>query len=221
MRIRVLQTSRGALLQRLAILIVISLCASPGWSETIVYDNTDPISLSTDCTGELECGDEITLAAGPRTVSEFEFAYLGDFNQDGDEAVQIRFYANDGPGGEPGTMLFDSGDVAVSPSMMPQFVVLTGLSVSVPDTFTWSLQATGLDFENSERVKIPFAGPPTVGSSDPSFIWFNSGGGWVMFGRSSDHYARVTAMPEPGAGLSFAASTLTLAALARRRVRRR
>jgi hypothetical protein len=58
---------------------------------------------------------------------------------------------------------------------------------------------------------LAFADPPSVGSSDVTYYWFSVGAGnWAPFapGGQGNLYARVTAVPEPGAAL------LTLGALA-------
>ena len=109
----------------------------------------------------------MTLAGSKRTVSSFEFLYRLNSGQ-GDETARVRFYANDGPGGEPGTVLYDSGTVAIAVSGTSYFpVLLSGLSLVVPDSFTWTIVFDG----TGDTVLNRRYDPPTIGSSDPAFYW--------------------------------------------------
>jgi hypothetical protein len=214
------------LLQGLAIATSLAagiLAARSAGSQTVVYDNTTTgQGALSDIGGEL--GDQITLApAGPWTVTEFRLGYVGFFDEDGDEAVVVRFYANDGPGGEPGTPLFQSAPVAiVSPDSfsIPLVAVLQSLSVPVPDTFTWTAELSGFGLTGGDIASLPSFGPPTVGSSDPLFFWSKSVLGWsqgFLPADDSNFYARVTAtVPEAGALAPLGALT-ALAAIHRRR----
>ena len=113
----------------------------------------------------LELGDQITLAGTERLVTEFLFGYAGNFIQDGDESAVIRFYANDGPGGEPGSLLFVSRTIGLIPSALSgRDVTLTGLSVLVPTTFTWTIDVTGLLQSGLDQAGPTYANPPTIGS---------------------------------------------------------
>jgi len=99
----------------------------------------------------------------------------------------VRFYANDGPidGTEkqpvPGSLLYDSGFFPLTVSLGFETITLSGLSVTVPDTFTWVLEFKEID-QLSEKAEISPYDPPTVGSSD-NFLWLrNAHGDW--FSRS-------------------------------------
>ena len=199
------------------LLVVLCLAASPAWSTTVVYDNTST-EIGAFNGGLFEYGDELTLAPGPRTVSEFRFRYAGNFGQDGDETVRIRFYANDGSGGEPGTQLYDSGTMSIAP--VDTIVTLSGLSTVVPDVFTWTWQFAGIDI-GPESVLNRIYHPPTVGSSDTLF-WRFFNGGWIhagVFGDVDNFYAQVTTVPEPSSSLLIASGLLALG-LSRRNVPR-
>jgi hypothetical protein len=96
---------------------------------------------------------------------------------------------------------------------------LTGLSVTVPDTFTWTIQ-----FGNTtgDTNLTAIYNPPVVGSSDPTFYWLFSGGQWSTAafggGEPANFYARVTAdvVPEPSTALLLGAGLLGLAYRRRR-----
>jgi hypothetical protein len=112
--------------------------------------------------------------------------------------LQAFLYANDGAGGAPGTLLWQSA--------VKQNLALTGgndliafvvPSVTVPNTFTWALQ-TG----NATPVAagLPTFGAPTVGAYVSG--WFGGPGSWTPLPGSNNIYlARITtattAVPEP------------------------
>jgi hypothetical protein len=104
----------------------------------IVYDNT-----TTDLgwlVGEgppAGFGSQITLGGTGRTVTEFLFGYNGD----ADIKVDVKFHLNDGPHGGPGTVLFETGPSAIAGGTADK--IFSGLTVSVPDTFIWTVHWTG------------------------------------------------------------------------------
>jgi hypothetical protein len=216
------------LLSGLAGVLLTSL-AAPAPAQVIaeldVYDNTTTLEGPLTDIDE-EVGDEIELippASGSWTVTEFEVGYVGFFPEDGDEEMVVRFYANDGPGGEPGTLLYQSApEPIVSPESFsaPESVVLTGLSVVVPLDFTWTVETMGLSNTPGDIASVSSYGPPTVGSSDETQYWRYESGGWfssTLLTDKSNFYARVRALPEPGVLASAVAGALLLAALRRRR----
>ncbi len=100
----------------------------------VIYDN----SLSphyNHTTGKVdfvtgpEMGDEITLGGTSRIVTQFDLAL---FVTNPIPTGEIHFYANDGSGGAPSTLLYDSGSI----NLIDGANSLTGLSVTVPDTLT-------------------------------------------------------------------------------------
>jgi hypothetical protein len=151
---------------------IILLLPSIAFSSSIVFDNT------TTATGEYsssmrEFGDEITLGGSNRLVKEFSFGYrifyeLYPSETYGDETARIRFRANDGLGGIPGTILYDSGVFAID--YLKNEYQITNLSVQVPDTFTWTVIFGGIE-ETGNASLVQFD-PPTIGSSD-NFAWFD------------------------------------------------
>ena len=205
------------------LLALLALLVAVPASGAVVYDNTShPLSSNQFNPGfGTEHGDEITLAGVDRIVTDFEFQYqLGA----GSGSARVRFYHNDGPGGEPGSLLYDSGDFAlVVTGGTPTPFTLSGLEVAVPDTFTWTVS-----FESPTSTSIfNFVyDPPVVGSSDNDVYWLRfSGGDWNEAGFGlpdrANFYAEVTALPEPSTALQGLAGAALLMLLGRLRSARR
>jgi hypothetical protein len=142
--------------------------------------------LSQSASGETGC--QITLAGTDRVVDEFLFGYYG-YGSAGDPPninVHIKFYANDGAKGAPGTVLFESGPVKLN-HFGPNNVTLSGPGVTVPDTFTWAI--TIPQYPAVWAVPLGF-GPATIGSNVG--VWYVNG---IATSRKDGHglKARVTA----------------------------
>lgn len=204
----------------------IALVTPKAFATAVVYDNTTTL-LAQAWPGaiDVEVGDEITLAGTERIVTEFMFGYFGDFTAEGDERARIRFYANDGTGGAPNTVLYDSGSVGISTGSNLEYT-LGGLSVAVPDTFTWTVKFEGLTQVDGDKAGFYFYDPPTVGSS-LDYFWSRNVtvGTWNQgdFGSLVDNLkARVTAtsVPEP-ATLLLLGSGLAGVAVWRKRIGRK
>ena len=200
---------------------------------SIVYDNT--AVPATDGSGNQlyyssanEFGDEITLdpASTARTMSALTFYYFYDGTSAGN--ATLRLYDNSGVGGAPGTLL-DTSPLAPLPvpaTAGHQGSLTWDLSgaipqVTVPNTFTWTIQFSGL----SGTAGLLVYGPPTVGSSFNDF-WEDSGGTWsthLISGGAvpGDFAARVTAVPEPGTlALGVTGLLAVVASAGYRRLRR-
>jgi hypothetical protein len=131
-------------------------------------------------------------------LTEFLFEYYGNFTPSGGEFARLRFYENDGPGlyKQPGTLLFDSGDFSIAPGY--QTKRLTGLSVPLPDSLTWTVQFTGLSGQTGNRAGLVFRQPPTIGWSYDDF-WERSGGDWELLGWNGRPVANFAARALSGA----------------------
>jgi hypothetical protein len=210
--------SGGARASLAAAWVALGLAAPVGAGAETVYENVAGPSggIALDPLDEL--GDEVTLGGSARVVTTFEFLYAGQFDQDGDEMVTLRFYDNDGPGGEPGTLFYDSGPLPIVPVASATVYAVDDIDVEVPETFTCTVDVDGTG-AGSDRASLLVAdGPPSVGSSDASFIWLCC---WAQFGpfATDNFYARIEALPEPAGGLAAGAALIALLARGRRLLR--
>ena len=194
-----------------ALLAVAILCVNFSVRAEVVYANsTNDLNARFD-PGLVEVGDEIVLAGGARTMTDFNFQYWG-LNFSGNEFARVRFYANDGaasPAGPlmPNSLLFDSGFFFILPT--PRAVLdfnsaalssgnVVDLTVPIPNSFTWSVQFSGITA--GEAAGVDLYNPPTIGGNYDDY-WDNNGG-WQYRYRGTNAFpisfgARVTAVPEP------------------------
>jgi hypothetical protein len=201
-------------------------------SAEIIYDN------SSDYTGQItpeqnaEIGDSVTFAGTARTVTDFKFEYsLSTVAATaGNELGQVFFYANDGGNGLPGTLLYTSpvfGLVVPTASRPYETAEISGISVDVPDSITWTVKFSGID--SGEQAGLLFYTTPTVGSSptitqgpvvtDYTVLHNTSTLGWDAIdhpGVTDNLGAQFTAVPEPST-LAIFAGGLGLLALRRRK----
>jgi hypothetical protein len=211
--------------------------AVPGHTQEIIYDNTtNDQNLDLDTLGH-EIGDEIILGGSDRELIEFSFQYWGSSSGntafDANVEGRVRFYLNDGTPVEdvtgsarPSTIFYESGAFSVDPTARATLVFtnfLIGATVpltrELPESFTWSIQFSGLSAGESAGVTVYT--PPTIGNSFTDY-WINDGGSWSLQTNTApiDFAARFIAVPEPssfvllGVGLSLAG----LFSIARRRV---
>src|SRR5579872_6090814 len=127
-----------------------------------IYDNTTTTFTGNRSFTALQSGDEVKAGGTDLAVTRLEIG----LNSQGQAATLSTFqaflYANDGAGGAPGTLLWQSA--------LLQSVALTGGNdliafavpdVLVPDTFTWAAQ-TGA--ATPVAAGLPIFGSPTVGT---------------------------------------------------------
>jgi hypothetical protein len=127
--------------------------------------------------------------------------------------LQAWLYANDGPGGQPGTMLWQSAILDDVPLTGGNDLIAFPVPlVQAPNTFTWTVQISDT---SPVAVGLPHFHPPTVGSS-PDYAWFGGPGSWTKLPGppARDRMVRVTAVPEP-ASAAVVVTPLFAAALAR------
>jgi hypothetical protein len=174
-------------------LSAVTVCAE------LVYDNSREYSTNF-VAYSFEYGDEIRLAGSARTVTRFQFEYYGDFTSQGIAKVTLRFYANDGPGQfrSPGTLLYQSEPLDLYAGF--HALLIGGLSVDVPGTFTWTVRFTGLAMVKGDQAGLVLYAQPTVGKSFDDY-WQKSGSTWELyrFGGNpiANFAARVYAAPDP------------------------
>jgi len=122
-----------------------------------------------------EWGDEVTLGSSGHTITEMMVYTVGDFDPPvGSEQIRIRLYVPDGapvgtpPLPSPGTVLWDSGPLAMKPGWRAQRIAVP--DIVVPDTFVWTASfenVSGLPFN---RAGLTYFGPPSKGASS-DFVW--------------------------------------------------
>lgn len=177
----------------------------------IIYDNTTTRLGSSLLFSALQMGDEVQAAGTARLVSELQIG-VSQQGTAGTADLRARLYANDGPGGQPGSLLWESallddlpltGGIELIPFPVPL--------VPVPDTFTWTIQISDA---RPIGVGLPFFNPPTVGSS-PDYAWFGGPGSWTRqtVPIPANLMARVTAVGGAGAVPEPRAAALALTGL--------
>jgi hypothetical protein len=182
------------------VIVGVVLLSSPAvWAE-LVYQNSREYSTNFVAYA-FEYGDEITLAGSARTVTTFQFECFGDFASQGVANVRLRLFANDGPGRfpSPGTLLYQSEQLGISAGF--NTLSVSGLSVTVPNTLTWTVVFGGLTMNGGDQAGLVLYGNPTVGTSYNDY-WQKSGSQWELYrfpgGKPvADFAARVYAAPDP------------------------
>ena len=186
-----------------------ALAATPG--SISIYDNTAAASyLNNFFSSNLEYGDEINFAGSRRVLTDISFEYNANIIVvDQTEKVDFKLYQNDGPGGVPGSVLYDSntdapGGIVIFNGI--NHVDIGGLNIKVPDKLTFSVKFTGLG--PGESAGLNMYDPPTVGKvlaggvvGSYDDFWENAGGTWTLFrfpnGNPAGNFgARFSAIPE-------------------------
>jgi hypothetical protein len=170
----------------------------------IVFDNTPGMSRPSFGPSCCQVGNEISLAANARKIVELSWGIESQGN-DLLADIEAQIYANDGPGGAPGALIWSSGlldDVAVSAG--DDLLDISVPRVRVPDFITVTMRIVDSAPVALGRLD---GGPPSVGSIEASWIetapgvWRQEFGPWAL---------RVTAVPEPATLLLVAVAALAL-----------
>ena len=164
-----------------------------GAVDTLVYDNSvHDLSYRFD-PGPLEVGNEIILGGSARYASQFSFEFWGSskagYDFEGDVQARVRFYGNDGPlsssgYASPGTVIYDSGSfpIPATPAgratlIFDEFQIdaVVPLRTPLPNSFTWTVQFSGLSTNDSAGVDL--YAPPVLGNTYDDY-WENDTGQW-------------------------------------------
>ena len=113
-------------------------------------------------------------------------------------------YANDGPDGRPGSLLWASESAtrvidSGNPDPIPILYSFQVPNIAVPDAFTWTIQLTNRQGNSAPMGPSEF-NPPTVGSA-PFGFWRPIGGPmeWEFTGEDEPPFgARITAVQSAG-----------------------
>jgi hypothetical protein len=219
-------------LKLLVLAVVVSAASMTSRAaDTLVYNNTSNY-LGNSYYVASEFGDQITLSTSTtdRYLTKFMFEYTSAHGNDGNETAWLRFYRNDGLGGIPGSLFFDSRNLPGYATDIPlprgnaNQVEISGVTILVPNTFTWTVQFSNV--AASETVGLTMYNPPTVGSNFDDY-WEKSGTTWVAkrlpgYFYSFGALAYATAVPEPGTlQLGVLAGITALGFLFQRRMSKR
>jgi hypothetical protein len=125
-----------------------------------------------------EFGDQIQLSAEitNRLFLKFQLEYYLSDNASGDESLRIRFYFNDGTNGTPGKLLYEMAD-PVKLTKGFNSVVIEGLPLQMPDTFTWTAKFEGIG--PGVQVGLLFYNPPSIGVAYDDY-WENQDAKWIL-----------------------------------------
>ncbi|HRY50053.1 MAG TPA: hypothetical protein P5186_18535 [Candidatus Paceibacterota bacterium] len=125
-----------------------------------------------------EFGDQIQLSAEitNRLFLRFQLEYYLSDNASSNETLRIRFYFNDGTNNTPGKLLYEMAN-PVRLTKGFNSVVIEGLPLQMPDTFTWTAKFEGVD--PGEQVGLLFYNPPSIGVAYDDY-WENTNSNWVL-----------------------------------------
>lgn len=198
-----------------SIALGLGLLAAFGVTMTLRADTTiynDPTAIGGAALPPLngEIGNEVTVTGANWQVTglSIEIYSQGAAFPNGTPGYadfQVQLYDNNGSGGAPGALLWQSAVDYVSYPGGLSTLNFSVPDVAVPDTFTWTLA-----YSNTSPTPpaLPLASDPTVGADDTS--WFRgSGGAWGSSGEEN-FVAQITAVPEPGAGALLSAGALAV-----------
>ena len=185
---------------------------APGLNATLIYSDLNPTGGwgLPPLNGEL--GNQVTVAGTDRFVTQLgiEIYSQNGFFPNGTPGFadfQAQLYANNGVGGQPGSLLWQSSVVHVNYPGGLTLLTFAVPDVLVPNTFTWTLE-----YGNTSPIPpaLPSASAPTIGSSDGSF-WFRApSSAWTHATGGGEFMAQIEAVPEPGTGALLSAGFVAL-----------
>jgi hypothetical protein len=176
-----------------AVVAVIGLHATASAGE-VIFDNSVSGNQGITTTSLPQIGDEVTAAGTLRSVTELDIG----FTSQGVAAtadLQAFLYANDGAGGAPGTLLWQSAVMSgVNLNTFNTLIAFSVPSIVVPDTFTFTASIT------NDPIIVGFV--PSSGASAGTFdqAWVGQAGSFSPLPPSQAIEGRVIAsasVPEP------------------------
>jgi hypothetical protein len=140
-----MRTSKN-LLKGLVCAIAAAAAINTAQAQLVAYDNSsDPVlGRFSPADNSLEFGDQVNLAGDANVVTEFRLEY---YSSEAAGTGIVRFHANDGANGAPGTTLFQSGAFDLAADF--NTVEVTGISVPLgSDFFTFTIEFN--DLQNTQ-----------------------------------------------------------------------
>jgi hypothetical protein len=206
--------------------LIVSLLLAAGSSHagTVLYNNSTNDTGYTDgfaVNGLVEAGDQITLANGiGGLATEVTTALYNSASVSGTADVTLRLYSL-GDGNVFGPQLVASTLAGQSfTADTVTYLDFTGLNTEVSGTLVWTLSYESSDAIAPELLDFD---APTVGSSDNTTVWWDTGSGLVLTtpGYDTENYYLTldgVASPEPGALMLMGVGVGVLGLLNRLRV---
>lgn len=150
-----------------------------------IHDGT--VNQGGQIKGPYEFGDDITLAGKNRIVNQFIFHYFGQVAGNSVSQATIRFYANDSTlvdpvSGKtlkaPGTLLWQSDPFQIAHGKVEASIMVP--NILVPDTFTFTLDATSLTGSPGNRFALYTSSARAKTGSSFNDFWEKTPSGWVI-----------------------------------------
>ncbi len=144
----------------------------------LVYDDSSDFSGSS-YSSATEFGDQISPVFGTNAlVTQFQFEYFGNLTPALGKTARIRFYANDGPDGAPGTLLLAGSPFPLAANF--NSVTISDIQFTAPanGTLTWTVEFAGLAANESASLNI--YENPSLGTSNNDFWQKDSSGAWKL-----------------------------------------
>lgn len=205
-------------------LILVSAISQLSQADTVVYDNTTTPWLSPSGSetafgwnGPVEFGDEVNLAGSARIGKRLEVLTYCSATNTTDTVLSL--YDNTGIDGAPNNLLWttDLGDLYYPVGFATLSADLP--DTLLPDTVTWTVKFNLPTFGYDWPLGVVLYDPPSAGSSDGDWYWYNWGGWYQgsISGCPANFGAKVTAVPEPSTFVLLSIGAISLLACRRRR----
>jgi len=187
------------------LIVSLLLVAGSSHAGAILYNNSTNDTGYTDgfaVNGLVEAGDQITLANGiGGLATEVTTALYNSASVGGTADVTLRLYSV-GDGNVLGPQLVASTLAGQSfTAGTVTYLDFTGLNTEMAGTLVWTLPYESSDAIAPELLDFD---APTVGSSDNTTVWWDTGSGLTLTtpGYDTENYYMTldgVAAPEPGA----------------------